>query len=362
MKSDHDVATGPLPAVAGASLRSFSLAIYVVAASIPFLVFIYGLVIVYLRPRVWRISIFRVLLVAQVLNCARFIVRPISIFVSIHKHFNCRLILFANNVLAILPVNLTVYCVLYLQLVVIHKVSPNKRWPRVSLLVLSVVVSVVPTFMIMVLPARVAGVEDFCELMTISSHKQYVFIITTVAIWEYLPGFIGIFSALIIFAHIVRTKRETKRAMRMSSQYYGSTIAVHLNSHPDMLQQSLRNIIWIPITPIISLWLNIVMFSVNYYTRHTYIWLEYINVCLLGLQSVLLSIALIVNPGARYVVSDCIRKRRQENEKKRRAQSHPRPNVLGHSVYDFSTPGSILSLSLSLSPSISTTTDSISDL
>ncbi|KAJ1718624.1 hypothetical protein LPJ53_006414, partial [Coemansia erecta] len=137
----------------------------------------------------------------------------------------------------------------------------------------------------MVLPPSAAGISSFCNLQEYAGHTQYIFLVYTIVIWEYLPGIVGIISVSIIVVHIIRTKRETKKAMRTSSQFYGTTRAVHLQSHPDMLNQSLRNIIWFPITPIVSLWLNAALISVHYYTGRSFRWLEFVNVVLLGLQS-----------------------------------------------------------------------------
>ncbi|KAJ1851965.1 hypothetical protein LPJ73_002921 [Coemansia sp. RSA 2703] len=128
-----------------------------------------------------------------------------------------------------------------------------------------------------------------------------------------------------------------------------------------MLNQSLRNIIWFPITPIVSLWLNAALISVHYYTRHSYIWLEFVNVVLLGLQSVLLAIALVVNPSVRYVMIDRLRKQRRIRREKNMAQSD-RSAFYEHPEYGLPRIDSISSISSSFSTLNSLTDTTASDL
>ncbi|KAJ2845926.1 hypothetical protein J3B02_004543 [Coemansia erecta] len=301
------VSVGPLPTVSAYGLKTFGILIYTISGAISLLAFVYGLIVVRIRPQVWRSSIFRVVLAAQILNSLRFIIRLVASYVRIRSEFGCRTLLFLNNATAILPVNLCIYCVIYLQLVVIHKVSPVKRWPRVVLITLGVIISVVPTFMFMILPPSAAGASSFCNLFEFPSRKQYLFLVGCVIIWEYLPGMVGILSVLMIGVHIIKARRATKKAMQESAQFYGTARAAHLQGKRDMLNQSIRNIIWFPITPIVSLWLNASLLTVTHYKRKTYVWLEYTNIVLIGLQSVLLAIALAVNPSVRYVVADRVR-------------------------------------------------------
>ncbi|KAJ2778268.1 hypothetical protein GGI15_004230 [Coemansia interrupta] len=213
----------------------------------------------------------------------------------------------------------------------------------------------------MVLPPSAAGIDSFCDLQEYSDYTQYVFLICTVVVWEYLPGIVGIISVSIIIVHIIRAKRETKKAMRTSSQFYGTTRAVHLQSHPDMLNQSLRNIIWFPITPIVSLWLNAALISVHYYTGRSFKWLEFVNVVLLGLQSVLLAIALVVNPSVRYVMIDHLRKKRRIRREKQMAQSD-RSTFYEHPEYGLPRIDSISSISSSFSTLNSLSDTTASDL
>ncbi|KAJ2340989.1 hypothetical protein GGF43_006275, partial [Coemansia sp. RSA 2618] len=267
-------------------------------------------------PRVWRSPIVRVVIVAQLMNCFRFIVRILATFVSVNVEFGCRALLFLNNALSILPVNLCIYCVVYLQIIIIHKVSPNKRWPRAIALTLATLLSVGPTFAFMVVSPHKLGADSMCHLPRITNKELYVFIVCTVSIWVYLPGVIGIVSITTIGIHILRTRRETQQALNTSRQYYGSPQVAGEQYGTDMLHRTMVHIVWFPITPILSLWLNVILISVAYYKQRTYTWLEYINSVMLGLQSVLLGIALVVNPTVRAALARHAKKRRQRKSEK----------------------------------------------
>ncbi|KAJ2151864.1 hypothetical protein IWW43_002882, partial [Coemansia sp. RSA 1935] len=316
MRTLVDVSKGPLPLASDKTLFTFTLVVFIISSWVSLMAFLYGLLIVYIQPRVWRSSIIRVVIVAQIINSIRFIIRILATFVDVKVDFGCRALLFLNNTLSMLPVNMCIYCVVYLQMIVIHNVSPKKRCPRVVALTLASVFAVVPTFMFMVIPARVLGNSSLCELNRVTSRKQYVFLMCTVAIWEYLPGVVGIISISIIGIYIVRTRRETQRALQASQEFYGPSHAFGEPGSSDLLHRTMIHIIWFPIMPILSLWLNIILISVAYYKRTTYIWLEYINTLMLALQSFLLGIALMVNPTVRAALAQHAKKRRREQREK----------------------------------------------
>ncbi|KAJ2860380.1 hypothetical protein GGH94_005553 [Coemansia aciculifera] len=304
------------------ALRTFSIIVYTFSSAVSLCAFIYGMLVAHYQPRLWRSSIFRVLLVAQMLNFIRFILRPVAIYTKINSDFGCRILLFLNNATTMLPVNLCIYCVIYLQLVVFHKVSPAKRWPRACLLTAGVIISLVPISMYLFIRSRAVDLDSFCDLKKIPTRKQYIFIICVLAIWEYLAGAIGIISILTLAYHIVRTRRETKHALFASTQYYGPSDAIRRNTNAELLNKTLLSIIWFPITPIISLWLNILLLTINYYTGRVFMWLEFINVVLLALQSFFLAIALIVNPSVRCAYTEHTKRKRHEKAEHEVARTH----------------------------------------
>ncbi|KAJ2895396.1 hypothetical protein GGI21_002117 [Coemansia aciculifera] len=253
---------------------------------------------------------------AQALNFVRFILRPVTTYVGIQTDFGCRALIFLNNATTMLPVNLCIYCVIYLQLVVFHRVSPVRRLPRFLLLTFSVVVSIVPISMYLFLDPSLAGVDSFCNLKKIPDSKQYVFILCVMAIWEYLAGAIGVISVLALGYKIIRAKQRTKTALYESTRHYGPSCAARHSASAELLNQTLVSIIWFPITPIISLWLNILLLTISYYTQKDFLALEFLNVVLLALQSFFLAIAFVINPSVRCVHAAWIRQQKRDKEER----------------------------------------------
>ncbi|KAJ1664594.1 hypothetical protein GGF38_003072 [Coemansia sp. RSA 25] len=258
------------------SLKTLSIIIYTCSSLASLCAFLYGLFIIHLRAAIWRSSIFRVLLVAQILNCVRFILRPISSYTHIQSDFGCRMMLFLNTAMAMLPVNLCIYCVIYLQMVVFY--------------------------------------------------KQYVFVICSVSIWGYLSGIIGVLSMATLAVHIIRSQKKTVHVLHESTHQYGPSNAVSRNTTPELLNKTLRTVIWFPITPIISLWLNLLLRSIYYYKRRVYMSLEFVNVILLALQSFFLAIAFVVNPSVRHAQSERSRRSQQREKAGQNGVATPNSN------------------------------------
>ncbi|KAJ2073079.1 hypothetical protein GGI16_008907 [Coemansia sp. S142-1] len=170
--------------------------------------------------------------------------------------------------------------------------------------------------MYLFLDPSTADVDSFCNLRKIPTRKQYIFIICVLAIWEYLAGAVGIVSVLALGYKIIRARRETKLALYESTRHYGPSAATRCSASAELLHQTLLSIIWFPITPIISLWLNIILLTVSYYTRRVYMPLEFLNVILLALQSFFLGIALVINPSVRCVHAAWVRQRQRERDER----------------------------------------------
>ncbi|KAI8325910.1 hypothetical protein GQ54DRAFT_253924, partial [Martensiomyces pterosporus] len=204
--------------------------------------------------------------------------------------------LYLNNIFAIIPVYLCVYCVVYLQLVVIHKVSTKKRWPRILLLTICMVCSFGPSITLLVIPHKEAGIDSFCKIPDIPGERDYWVTIVSSLIWLYIPGIIGVISMVVVSIHILRTSSEVRRAQQDAEFFYGLWYSNEGYKNADMLNRTLVSIVWFPLTPIVALWLNVLLFSVRYYKKRVYIGAEFVNVALLTLESVFLAIALVVNP------------------------------------------------------------------
>ncbi|KAJ2392012.1 hypothetical protein GGI23_005307 [Coemansia sp. RSA 2559] len=293
---DHSTSQGPLPTITQAGFEYFAIVIYIVSSVVSLAVFAYAVLIIIVEPSVWRCSIVRVLTVTQIINCIRFVIRLIASFVPIKADYGCRLILFLNNALALIPVNLCIFCVVYMQIVVIHKVSPYKRWPRVVLMLFAVLTAVVPTGSYLYVSAHDLGITTFCDLPSVYNREQYTYVMLTIALWQYLSGVVGVVSVTVIWIYIRRTRSKVQHMLARPEYALSQSQDVVMQCRSNILHSTMLNLIWYPITPIISLWLNMVVFSVVYYRRRTYMALEFANAGLLGLQSVFLGIALIVNP------------------------------------------------------------------
>ncbi|KAJ2716781.1 hypothetical protein H4R19_000428 [Coemansia spiralis] len=292
-------------------LQAFTLALYIISAFISLAAFVYGVTLSYLQRQVWRNAIIRVMVIAQFFNCLRFIFLLLVTNATLTTESACRVALFMADAMSLLPVNLCVYCVVYLQLVMIHNVSPELRWPRVVALTTATLLSVVPPSPTLYISPRVIGRASFCDMGAIPTSKEYAYSRYTYVAWAYLPGVIGTFSVLTIAVHLVRTRRALRNAMQASTEQYGPSLSVARVGHTETLHQALITIIWFPITPIIALWFNAILYTVAYYKWKTYRTLECINVILLCLQSLLLGLPLIVNPTMRAALAKQVQEQRE---------------------------------------------------
>ncbi|KAJ2510396.1 hypothetical protein H4217_007891 [Coemansia sp. RSA 1939] len=318
---------GTIPTLVGTGFLVTALVVYITSAVVSLLIFLYGLILVWLQPSIWKNRIARIIIIVQLLNCMRFVIRIIASFVVIKTEFGCRAILFVNNVLALLPVNLCIYCVLHLQLVIIHKVSPQKRWPTIVLISLAIGIAIIPASAFLYTPPSRLDITSYCNIPKLVQRKYYIFLVLTISVWQYFSGIVGAISVTIIGIHIVKTRKSSRRILALSLYAYHPSYNVIAQSKSKMLHRALLTIIWYPVTPIVSLWLNTIIYTVSYYRRTTFNGLEYVNVVFLGLQSVLLGIALIVNPTIRDAYKRQIKSRlkNHKGKNKERLVSSSRP-------------------------------------
>ncbi|KAI8325912.1 hypothetical protein GQ54DRAFT_324340 [Martensiomyces pterosporus] len=249
--------------------------LYIASAAISFVALLYGLFILHMQPTIWENSIFKILIVVQVSNCLRFVFRILGTQADITAEFGCRAMLYLNNIFAIIPVYLSVYCVVYLQLVVVHKVSTKKRWPRILLLTICMVCSLGPNITILVIPDEQSGIDDYCNVPDIPGEREYWVTIGSSLIWLYIPGIIGVISMVVVSIHIFRTSSEVRRAQQDAEFVYGSWHSNEGYRNADMLNRTLISIVWFPLTPVVALWFNVILYSVRYYKKRIYIGAEF---------------------------------------------------------------------------------------
>ncbi|KAI8325911.1 hypothetical protein GQ54DRAFT_307902 [Martensiomyces pterosporus] len=288
--------------------RKYSLGVYVSSAVISLIAFFYGLLVAHIRPGIWKSSIFKILIVVQASNCLRFVFRILGTQADITAEFGCRAVLYLNNIFAIIPVYLSVYCVVYLQLVVVHKVSTKKRWPRILLLTICMVCSLGPNMTLLFISHRSYGIASFCRTPDIPGHRFYWVTIVCSKVWMYFPGAVGIVSMTAVSIYILRTSWDAKQAQQATESEYGAWSSTKRCGSRGMLHRTLVSIVWFPLTPVVALWFNVILFSVRYYKKRAYVGAEFVSVGLLALQSVFLAIALVVNP----LVMDAVRTKRRE--------------------------------------------------
>ncbi|KAJ2807872.1 hypothetical protein H4R21_000304 [Coemansia helicoidea] len=313
-------------------LFALSLALPIVSAAFSLVMFAYGVTLSILQPRVLRNSIIRVMIVVQLLNCLRFIFRILLIDAKLRTEASCRVILFMSEALSLLPVNLCVHCVLYLQLVVIHKLSSDLRWPRALILTTASVISLVPPSFVLYFPPHIYGKKSACTIGWIPNRKLYNFFFYAYGAWAYLSGGVGLISVTVIAMHLVRTRRATRRALQSSAASESPSLSVEPVGPTDILSRTLLAIVWFPITPIISLWFNAMLVTISYHKQRLYKPLEVINLVLLCLQSVLLGVPLLMNPLMRAAFAKQLQEQRLA-WRAARPDTRGSPQPLLHSVH-----------------------------
>ncbi|KAJ2799924.1 hypothetical protein H4R21_003379, partial [Coemansia helicoidea] len=203
-----------------------SLAMYSISITISLSAFVYGATLAYLQPRIWQDYILRMMIVAQFFNCLFFAFRLVLVDAELETEAACRVAFFMSDSFSLLPVNICVHCVVYLQLVVVHNVSPGLRWPRVVTLVIALAITFLPVSFILFIAPRRFGRRSICDLNWVPNDKEYSYYMTVLASWAYLSGAIGFVSVLTIAIYLVRTRRATLRALQLSAAYYGPSLAV----------------------------------------------------------------------------------------------------------------------------------------
>ncbi|KAJ2801388.1 hypothetical protein H4R21_002809 [Coemansia helicoidea] len=292
-------------------LFPYALAMYITSATISLAAFVYGVTLAYLQPQIWRNAIIRVLIAAQFFSSVFFVFRIMLADVGLKTESACRVVLYMSVATSLLPVNLCVYCVVYIQLVVVYHVSPELRWPRRVTLAAAAAISILPPSPVLFLSPRHFGRNSMCDFSFIPNSKEYAIDMYGYAAWAYLSGVVGLFSLLSVIVHMVRTRRATRHALQSSAESYGPSGAVERVGHTETFNRALVSIIWLPVTPIVSLWFNSLVITVSYYTGELDTPLRFTTVVLFSLQSILLALPLITNPTMRDALAKQLREQRQ---------------------------------------------------
>ncbi|ORX73247.1 hypothetical protein DL89DRAFT_309377 [Linderina pennispora] len=300
------------------SLLDYVLGIFVASASVSFMVFVIGLFVIYKRPRIWKNVAFRILLVIQIVNCLRFIFRLSLSRANISNETGCRILLALNNGTVGFAMYLCMYIVVYLQLTIIHSLSPSKVWPRVLLMAICVLCSFGPQVVYLFISPSKVGLESFCRIPFYSTTGYFYVLISTVIVWSYAAGIVSLASMAVISIHIIRTLKSTRKYMTSDEYTYATRSLAYGRSTAVLLNRALRTVVWFPIAPIIALWFNSALIIARYYTQKPMHNLEYVNVSLLSLMPFFMAVAFFVNP----LVLDFIRDYGKSWSMTRRDLSH----------------------------------------
>ncbi|ORX73359.1 hypothetical protein DL89DRAFT_265441 [Linderina pennispora] len=184
--------------------------------------------------------IFQAVAALQVLMILRSTIEIIASSANLTHEFSCRIVVFLTLVLAILPAYLCNFCLIYLQMTLLYRVSARKRWPKVVLAVACVVPAVIPESFVLFIPTETAGLQSYCEYDGIPQRREYVFKWLVCNIWIVLAGIIAMVSMLITIVHISRTVVESPKMADLNAEI------AHKNSI----------LSGFPITPIVSLYFN----------------------------------------------------------------------------------------------------------
>ncbi|ORX65315.1 hypothetical protein DL89DRAFT_118278 [Linderina pennispora] len=216
-----------------------------------------------------------------------------------HNEAGCRIVLTLSNMSSHLVVYLCAYMVIYLELVIIHNLSPHARRPRVILATICVLCSVGPQFVYLTIPRKTVGLESFCDLPLVVNDQLYHVIIGTVVVWALLAGIASFVSMSIVAVHIRRTSRRARRISNIMTHEGVPGIYSRKDvgrSTADLLNQTLKSAVWFPITPVASLWFNSALVFVRFYSQRPYYNLEYINISLFSLMTIFMAVAFFFNP------------------------------------------------------------------
>ncbi|KAJ2385242.1 hypothetical protein GGI05_004759, partial [Coemansia sp. RSA 2603] len=238
------------------------------------------------RRELYRMTIFRVITALQLLVLLDSTFNLLAIHINPTNNASCRVFTFFSLVFAISPLVLSVNCILYFQIILIHNIPLRKKWPRVLMAVASVVLSVVPEMFTLIVPPRTAGMTTYCDFYGAPSKRLFVLKWLVFYIWVSLVALIGLSSIFIMIVHIVKRTWAAQDQMSTDGfEHSDDSFSVYsLNadviadvvkdnrqkrrrSSNSVVVHTLRSVIWFPIAPIVCMGFNTVYSIVWYRTQ-----------------------------------------------------------------------------------------------
>ncbi|KAJ1957653.1 hypothetical protein EC988_000721 [Linderina pennispora] len=275
---------------------TFEVILYSIDILVSLTTLCFAIAFVVRRPKLLKMVIFQAVAALQVLMILRSTIEIIASSANLTHEFSCRIVVFLTLVLAILPAYLCNFCLIYLQMTLLYRVSARKRWPKVVLAVACVVPAVIPESFVLFIPTKTSGLPSYCEYDGIPQRREYVFKWLVCNIWIVLAGIIAMVSMLITVVHISRTSSRARKPSVDSKMADLNAEIAHKNS---IVNRTLLSVVWFPITPIVSLYFNVIYNTVRYVRQEDNIHLDRTDSVLQFLQAWWIALAFYASPPVR---------------------------------------------------------------
>ncbi|KAI7830104.1 hypothetical protein BX661DRAFT_181081, partial [Kickxella alabastrina] len=196
----------------------------------------------------------------------------------------CRIFVFLSLILAMSPLALSVFCILYFQVILLHNIPLTTRWPRVTMVIGTLAISLVPEMFTLFIPPHMVGMQTYCDYNKTPGKKLFIFQ------WLVILALLG---ATIKRSHEVQSGMSTGMTFQ-TSDCSDCSSARSLNilvsdvvkdnrcnrrqSSNSVVAHTMRSIVWFPIAPIVCLGFNTV-YSIVWY----HLVLQYLAVPLIAM-------------------------------------------------------------------------------
>ncbi|KAJ1938609.1 hypothetical protein GGF37_004741, partial [Kickxella alabastrina] len=149
----------------------------------------------------------------------------------------CRIFVFLSLILAMSPLALSVFCILYFQVILLHNIPLTTRWPRVTMVIGTLAISLVPEIILALLGATIKRSHEVHSGMSTGMTFQT----------SDCSDCSSARSLNILVSDVVKDNRPNRR-----------------QSSNSVVAHTMRSIVWFPIAPIVCLGFNTV-YSIVWY-------------------------------------------------------------------------------------------------
>ncbi|KAJ1949298.1 hypothetical protein FBU59_001204 [Linderina macrospora] len=251
--------------------------------------------------------VFQAVLVLQALMIIRSAVEITASTADISSEIPCRVLVSLSLCLAILPAYLCNFCLIYLQLSLLHRHLVTRRWPRVVLVLMCVIPAVVPESFILFIPTKQAGLQSYCNYDSVPSTRLYGFKWLVCYTWIILAGIIGITSMVTSVVHVHRSSAEVGDYTTESS----SKPSNGTKRQTRLTNRILISVVWFPLVPIVSLYFNVIHNTLRFVHQRDFPSVDRADTVLQFLQALFVSLAFFVSPPVRRALEELTH--REEN-------------------------------------------------